>query len=515
MRSFITTGKCIPSMHYMVDISRQVEYGANMVRKGDYFCINRGRQYGKTTTLSLLKKKLEAEGFVVFSISFEGLEDCAFNSVEKLITNFFLSLQESIPNNLSDENCTLVDSFSNKDEYNSFSFRRVVRQLCSEQKVVVFIDEVDQASNYPSFIKFLGLLRDMYLKRDEAPTFQSIVLASVFDIKNLRLKIRPEEMHTFNSPWNIALPFNAEMELPVDGIANMLSEYKADYNVDFDEKLVAKEIFNWTSGYPYLVSNICRIIADPDNKLSWDKYGVEEAVKVILREPNCPLVESFTKKLSDYPELATLLREILFNGTRMGFVIQEKYTKLAYMFGFIKDNNSQLQISNRFYELMLYNLFIEEDKHNSLYSNGANEKNQFVKDGYLDMPLILKKFSQHFNDVYGTNDEKFIENQGRKMFLLYLRPIINGIGNYYVEAETRDHTRTDIVIDYKAKQYVIELKIWHGEEYNRKGEIQLSEYLDYFHLDEVYMVSFCFNKSKVPGVHEVMLGGKKLIEAVI
>ena len=151
---------------------------------------------------------------------------------------------------------------------------------------------------------------------------------------------------------------------------------------------------------------------------------------MILREPNCPLVESFTKKLSDYPELATLLREILFNGTRMGFVIQEKYTKLAYMFGFIKDNNSQLQISNRFYELMLYNLFIEEDKHNSLYSNGANEKNQFVKDGYLDMPLILKKFSQHFNDIYGTNDEKFVENQGRKMFLLYLRPIINGIGNY-------------------------------------------------------------------------------------
>ena len=64
MRTFNTTGKCIPSMHYMVDFSRQVEVAAKMVRRGNYFCINRGRQYGKTTTLAMLKKKLEEEGLL-------------------------------------------------------------------------------------------------------------------------------------------------------------------------------------------------------------------------------------------------------------------------------------------------------------------------------------------------------------------------------------------------------------------------------------------------------------------
>ena len=70
MKTFNTTGKCIPSLHYMVDISHQVEAAAQLVRGGNYFCINRGRQFGKTTTLSVLKNKLDNEGYSVFSLSF-------------------------------------------------------------------------------------------------------------------------------------------------------------------------------------------------------------------------------------------------------------------------------------------------------------------------------------------------------------------------------------------------------------------------------------------------------------
>ena len=83
-----------------------------------------------------------------------------------------------------------------------------------------------------------------------------------------------------------------------------------------------------------------------------------------------------------------------------------------------------------------------------------------------------------------------------RFFLLYLKPIINGTGNYYVESRTRDMRRTDVIVDYKGKQYVCELKIWHGNEYNRRGEQQLIGYLDDYHLTTGYMVSFNFNKKK-------------------
>lgn len=37
-----------------------------------------------------------------------------------------------------------------------------------------------------------------------------------------------------------------------------------------------------------------------------------------------------------------------------------------------------------------------------------------------------------------------------------------------MEARTRDMRRTDVIVDYNGKQYVCELKIWHGNEYNRR-----------------------------------------------
>lgn len=73
---------------------------------------------------------------------------------------------------------------------------------------------------------------------------------------------------------------------------------------------------------------------------------------------------------------------------------------------------------------------------------------QFVSKGRLDMEQVLGKFAEYFHYIYGDNDENFIKAYGRKFFLLYLKPIINGTGNYYIEAQTRDARRTDVIVDY-------------------------------------------------------------------
>lgn len=67
------------------------------------------------------------------------------------------------------------------------------------------------------------------------------------------------------------------------------------------------------------------------------------------------------------------------------------------------------------------------------------------------MELVLQKFVEHFNSIYGGNTVEFDEEEGRRRFLLYLRPIINGTGNYYIEAQTRDARRMDVVVDYRAR----------------------------------------------------------------
>ena len=66
MKCFNTTAVCVPSRHYMVDISKRVAQIKSLVDDGKYFTINRARQYGKTTTLNELRKELVKQYDVVF-----------------------------------------------------------------------------------------------------------------------------------------------------------------------------------------------------------------------------------------------------------------------------------------------------------------------------------------------------------------------------------------------------------------------------------------------------------------
>lgn len=125
-----------------------------------------------------------------------------------------------------------------------------------------------------------------------------------------------------------------------------------------------------------------------------------------------------------------------------------------------------------------------------IYRVAAQDKNQFIEDGRLNMRLVLEKFVRHFDDLYGDQGQIFYEEDGRRYFLLYLRPIINGSGNYYIESETRNRERTDVIIDYGGEQIIVELKVWRGNAYNERGERQLLDYLDYYHLKKGYMLSF-------------------------
>lgn len=71
------------------------------------------------------------------------------------------------------------------------------------------------------------------------------------------------------------------------------------------------------------------------------------------------------------------------------------------------------------------------------------------------------------------------------------------------------------IVDYLGEQFIIEMKIWHGEEYYSRGEQQLSEYLDYYHINKDYLLDFNFNKNKQVGMQKIQFGNKEIVEAVV
>ena len=520
MKKFNITGTCFPNKHYMVDLTSRVAQIKAMVDDGAYFCINRGRQYGKTTTLHALKGGL-ASDYEVYAISFEGLDNVSYETERHLayamMRQFeFAALMRG--NNVSKQVQEIVSEAvkANKAEkqIGLDDFSMAISQMCmaAQKPLVLIIDEVDQASNYDSFIRMLGLLRKKFLIRDQMPTFQSVILAGVYDIKNLKLKIRPEAEHQYNSPWNIAANFDVEMAFNVSDVEGMLQEYESDHHTGMDIHSIAKDIIDYTSGYPFLVSRLCMIL--DEKKLSWDREGFLQAERLLLIEKNT-LFDDFTKKLDDFPELYQMLYALLYQGKRIYYNVSERTIDIATMFGYIINDNGKLAVSNRIFETWLYNHFIAKEQMEDIFSAGSIDKNQFIKDGCIDMEHLLARFAVHFNDIYSNRDDAFVEKMGRKLFLLYLKPIINGIGNYYIEDQTRDETRTDVIIDYLGKQYIIELKIWRGNAYNERGEQQIAGYLDYFHAQTGYLLSFCFNKNKQPGVKTVQIDDKTIVECVV
>lgn len=176
------------------------------------------------------------------------------------------------------------------------------------------------------------------------------------------------------------------------------------------------------------------------------------------------------RHLDEYPTMKKMFQAILFEGNEFAYNPYTKEMNLACMFGYAVDRDGKIQIVNRIFEMCLYNYFLSEEELSSAIGNKAKrDKRYFIHDA----------------------------------------------GNYYIEAQTRDERRTDIIVDYLGEQFIIELKIWHGNEYNERGERQLAEYLDYYHKDKGYLLSFNFNKKKETGVREIVLGAKTIVEAVV
>ena len=454
---------------------------------------------------------------IVLSLSFESADEL-FVSLYALAAGFIRKVARILKVQGISEKIVQDWQQSISREFPFDDLGQRITELCMNcgQDVILMIDEVDKSSDNQIFLSFLGLLREKYLEqmKGKDKTFRSVILASVYDIKNLKLKLHPGAEPKYNSPWNVAVDFNLDINLSPDEIASMLRDYEKDWNAGIDITWMSNILYEYTSGYPFLVSKLCQIMAQ-NGRTGWSQDGFQCAVRELLKAPNT-LFDDMSKKLAEYPELKEMIQSILFQGKKYAYEAENHRISIGKMFGFLTEKQGMVSISNRIFETQLYNMFLSEEVSEGLgYRIPALDKNQFIKDGMLDMELVMTKFMVHFTDVYSDSTERFIEENGRRLFLLYLKPIINGTGNYYIEAQTRTQSRTDIIIDYLGRQFVVELKIWRGEEYNRKGERQLADYLEQYHLDKGYLLTFNFNKQKTVGAKEVWLGDKRIFEVIV
>ncbi|WP_411682464.1 AAA-like domain-containing protein [Clostridium thailandense] len=495
-KRFNTTGPCISKKHYMVNIENKLRAVETLIDRGDYFLINRPRQYGKTTLISQIAKSFK-DKYLIIRTSFEGIGDSVFEN-EEVFCNSFLTLIIGTLKFVSEEKAMELQKLSLGVKNLQMLSGVITKFIINcDTPVVLIIDEVDKSSNNQLFLSFLGMLRNKYIlaNDDMDYTFHSVILAGVHDIKNLKLSIRTEEERKYNSPWNIAVNFNIDMTFNPLEIETMLKDYANEENVIVDTAVISERIYFYTGGYPFLVSRLSQMM-DENFRDSWSLDNIDKAVKLLLNEKNT-LFDSLIKNLENNKEFKTFIEKIILSGEEIVYVPSDSLISLGEMYGFLKEEKNRCKIHNRIFEQYIYNhLTAIKARESSNISNYNFRDNFLTSDNGLDFEKILLSYQRFMKEQYSDKDEKFLESNGRLLFLAFIKPIINGVGFDFKEVQVSQEKRLDVVITYNNHKYISELKIWHGDQYHNEGIKQLCKYLDIHSMKKGYLVVYNFNKNK-------------------
>ena len=512
---FNTTGSCNPERHYMVDTESRFKAVESMIDRGMYFTINRARQYGKTTMLQTIRRRL-SDKYLVIKTSFEGVGDEPFKE-EASFAKLFVNL---MVNELAyyNEDEKFINVWKDKGIVSLGSLSQAITRFCQmfPRPVIMLIDEVDKSSDNRLFVSFIGMLRDLYLKRDDKGmnvTFHSVILAGVYDVKNLKIRLRPDEERKYNSPWNIAADFNVDMTFHPEEIAQMLQDYENDMHTGMDIKAISEEIYKYTNGYPFLVSYICKIIDEQFGK-EWTTESVVKAVKLIV-QGGSTLMDDLAKNLEHYPDFREFMFQVAVNGEDYAYTLLNPMVNMGNMFSYIQNRNGRVAVHNLVFEEALY-LYYTVDYSIKNSARLSPFTSNYIINGKLIMEHVVTRFRDLLHEEYRDSTVPFLEREGRLLFLTFLKPIINGIGFYYVEPETRDNRRMDLVVNYGREEFIVELKIWRGDKYEQHGRDQLSEYLATRGKDEGYLVTFDFSKDKQDTEPQwIEWNGKRIFEVIV
>jgi hypothetical protein len=263
-------------------------------------------------------------------------------------------------------------------------------------------------------------------------------------------------------------------------------------------------------------------------KMAWSREGFLEAVRLLLREHSLLPFQSLVLQVENNSELKDLIKRILLAGMRLNSYISRKTVDQAIMHGLMKvlpDNC--LTVSSKIYETYFYSVLMHEDLSfgrnagddvadaaNALYGKkGMKDAGiAFIKDQTIDMDLVLNHFSAHYSKEFRPRDKASLENQARRLFLTFLKPILNDQGNYYIDAQTRSVSNADLVVDMFSKRHIVKLKIWDGAKLASEEIDKFADYLDQFGLETGYLLVFyAAKKRRRNGSREICVNGKKIV----
>ena len=529
MRRFGTQGPVNPQEHYVVSRSDEIADFIKRVEEGRYVVIFAPRQTGKTTffrrALDVLvaDSGIEAEAaspaaYFPIPLNFDVYKN---TSVADFYANLYQDICEEIENLFQRRGGTpteaLIQLLADTELTNPHTMRRFFRhleRLLTPQKFVFIIDEFDGIPQ-AALSDFLHTLRHIYIAgKPRCP--HSVGIIGVKSIAQLNYD-------RSISPFNIQDEFHLP-NFTLEQVQELLEQYTEEVGQVFVPEVI-DAIHKQTAGQPVLVNRFAQILTEELEVPKTESITMShfsEAHAQLLEEDNVNFTHLLTNIRRD-PRFESLLMRIMAREEGVDFNLRSDIVSELATYGVIaRGDDGMCEIINPIYLYCILQAFkaVVNGLEDEYLHDGTREGflDYLTPTGQIDMKALLDNFRDFiiragFRILQVPDTPQ--ESVGRHLLLAYLDQFVKLIGGFmHIEVQT-GRGRMNIIIIHNQQKYIVETKIWRGDNRYQAGKRQLAAYLSSEGITEGYYIVFDHRQDPEPRVETETIEGLTVRSYVI
>ena len=529
MRRFGTQGPVNPQEHYVVARTEEIADFIERVEEGKYIVLFAPRQTGKTTFFRRALDVLAADS----DIGAEAASSAAYFPIplnfdvykNTAVADFYANLYQDICEEIEDlfqrrggsPSEALIQFLADTKLTDHHAMRRFFRNLArllTPQKFVLVIDEFDGIP--PAALSdFLHTLRHIYIAgKPRCP--HSVGIIGVKSIAQLNYD-------RSISPFNI----QDEFQLPnftLEQVQELLGQHTDEVGQPFVPEVIAA-IHKQTAGQPVLVNRFAQILTEelevPETEpITMTHFS--EAHTELLHGQNTN-IEHLTTNIRRNPRFESVLMRIMARDEGVDFNMDDDIISELAMYGVIRRaTDGMCEILNPIYLYRIMRTFkptVNGLEHEYLSSGSSEDFLKYITPtGQIDMAALLDNFRDFivrvgFQILQVPDTPQ--ESVGRHLLLAYLDQFVKLIDGFmHIEVPT-GRGRMDIIIIHNRQKYIVETKIWRGDNRYQAGKKQLAAYLSSEGVAEGYYVVFDHRQDPEPRVETETVAGLTVRSYVI
>jgi hypothetical protein len=460
-----------------------------LIDREQYFVLHAPRQSGKTTAMMAEVDKINEDGshYAIF---------CSLGVLSKITdrAEAMSALDGILLEAFNTSHIKALEAAASRDFWTTGAERQNfiaaplqvrLRELSKtlDKDLVIFFDEVDGLAGGP-LLSLLSQLREGFIARAKTPFPRSIALIGMRNIRDYKIKIRPDpESLGSSSPFNIISEALTLADFTVGEIKDLYGQHAEAVGQIFTEEAVHRAWY-WSEGQPWLVNALARQVVEKILKFDFQPAItadlIDQAAGILMRRRDTH-IDSLLAILHE-SRVQRIIEPMLAFSDESALTVKSAEDRaslndnLQYCLdlGLVKQDG-RLRPANPIYASVI-SRYLNENIKDELPEELIG---RWMDNQTIHMSALLKEFQIYWAEKADMYLKGFLYTEAGPHMLLsaILQRVVNG-GAMVIEEYANGSGFADIVVKYAGRKYPIELKIKDNQRSMAASQKQLLGYMD-------------------------------------